>query len=342
MNRRALLKTGGAAMLGVGLGGCRPARAPQVTPTAPVRPRVNLAVPRIAPERVIRTTVGLRPHRDRRLRPSRRQAQRQDPHPQLRSRRRRHVAVVGLRHDRRRSGAAGRDQAGGGHRLRVARPVDGAATAASRIRGDDLRHHRAARHHVQHVAGGLHADHGTRPATSAARRRGTRNSCTAAEMSYRQLQLMAGPRYGVYWIDSYNATDDPNPQPGGGGSTETSSPSICGRAAAATCWAPASIRSRRVRGAHVEPGDRAVDLPRCARPGLPPVRRPDRDPQVRHAARSGVAVRSGHRELHRSRVVLALRRQGARADQGPAHPRGAAARSELPRLRAHARRRQHA
>jgi glycine/D-amino acid oxidase-like deaminating enzyme len=36
----------------------------------------------------------------------------------------------------------------------------------------------------------------------------------AAEISYRQLQLLAGaPGWGVYWIDSYNATDDPAPGP---------------------------------------------------------------------------------------------------------------------------------
>src|SRR5437867_8771112 len=40
----------------------------------------------------------------------------------------------------------------------------------------------------------------------------------AAEISYRQLQLMVSPRYGVYWIDSYNATDDPNQRGGGGDS----------------------------------------------------------------------------------------------------------------------------
>ena len=38
---------------------------------------------------------------------------------------------------------------------------------------------------------------------------------TAAEISYRQLQLLTGPRYGVYWIDSYNATDDPEASPPG-------------------------------------------------------------------------------------------------------------------------------
>jgi D-amino-acid oxidase len=40
----------------------------------------------------------------------------------------------------------------------------------------------------------------------------------AAEISYRQLQLLAGnPGWGVRWLDSYNATDDPNAPLGGGG-----------------------------------------------------------------------------------------------------------------------------
>ena len=40
----------------------------------------------------------------------------------------------------------------------------------------------------------------------------------AADLSYRQLQLLAGaPNWGVYWIDSYNATDDPiEPRPAAG------------------------------------------------------------------------------------------------------------------------------
>ena len=44
----------------------------------------------------------------------------------------------------------------------------------------------------------------------------------AAEISYRQLQLLAGaPGYGVYWIDSYTATEDPNPQPPAEGASGT-------------------------------------------------------------------------------------------------------------------------
>jgi glycine/D-amino acid oxidase-like deaminating enzyme len=39
----------------------------------------------------------------------------------------------------------------------------------------------------------------------------------AAEISYRELQLLVGREYGVYWIDNYNATDDPNPPLAGDG-----------------------------------------------------------------------------------------------------------------------------
>src|SRR5947208_3163588 len=41
----------------------------------------------------------------------------------------------------------------------------------------------------------------------------------AADIAYRQLQLLVGAGYGVYWQDSYSATDDPTRQ-GGGGSNE--------------------------------------------------------------------------------------------------------------------------
>jgi D-amino-acid oxidase len=42
---------------------------------------------------------------------------------------------------------------------------------------------------------------------------GMRNSAKPPYISYRQLQLLAGaPGWGVYWIDSYNANDDPSDQ----------------------------------------------------------------------------------------------------------------------------------
>ena len=36
------------------------------------------------------------------------------------------------------------------------------------------------------------------------------------EISYRELQLMVGRNYGVYWMNAYNATNDPVPGGGGG------------------------------------------------------------------------------------------------------------------------------
>ena len=63
MDRRTLLKTGGLALAGFGLTGCgQSLRAG--TSSAPRRPPVNLAPVNVSWDRVIRTTVGLRPHRD--------------------------------------------------------------------------------------------------------------------------------------------------------------------------------------------------------------------------------------------------------------------------------------
>ncbi|MEE2610269.1 MAG: FAD-dependent oxidoreductase, partial [Acidobacteriota bacterium] len=57
MDRRTLLKTGGMAALGFGIAGC----ATRVL--RPTRPAFTLAPIRASWDRVIRTTVGLRPHR---------------------------------------------------------------------------------------------------------------------------------------------------------------------------------------------------------------------------------------------------------------------------------------
>ncbi len=59
MDRRTLLKVGSMAALGAGLGGCATRKAPQM----PARAPVTLAPVHVAWSRVIRTTVGLRPHR---------------------------------------------------------------------------------------------------------------------------------------------------------------------------------------------------------------------------------------------------------------------------------------
>lgn len=66
MNRRHLLKTGTLGSIGFALGGCatrtpRPAAA--AATSGPPRQRVRLTPLRVAPELIIRSTVGLRPHR---------------------------------------------------------------------------------------------------------------------------------------------------------------------------------------------------------------------------------------------------------------------------------------
>src|SRR5258708_21512241 len=62
MDRRALLKTGSLALAGLGLGAC--ASSDRRSASASRRPAVNLAPVHAAWDRVLRTTVGLRPHRD--------------------------------------------------------------------------------------------------------------------------------------------------------------------------------------------------------------------------------------------------------------------------------------
>lgn len=62
MNRRSVLKTGGLAALGLAFGGCA-ARGGAGVSAAPKRPMVWLPPVDVAWDRIIRTTVGLRPHR---------------------------------------------------------------------------------------------------------------------------------------------------------------------------------------------------------------------------------------------------------------------------------------
>lgn len=62
MHRRAFLRTGGTAALGVAIGGCAGGmRAPGATARRRMR---TLVPPDVSMDRIIRTTVGLRPHRD--------------------------------------------------------------------------------------------------------------------------------------------------------------------------------------------------------------------------------------------------------------------------------------
>jgi D-amino-acid oxidase len=62
VNRRDLLRLGGMAALGLSVEACAPKAAKAVI-TAPKRPPIRLAPVNISYDRIIRTTIGLRPHR---------------------------------------------------------------------------------------------------------------------------------------------------------------------------------------------------------------------------------------------------------------------------------------
>ena len=65
MHRRGFIQTGGSAALGLAVGGCASRIAPPAAPAGARRRRlVNLAPVDCSMDRIIRTTVGLRPHRD--------------------------------------------------------------------------------------------------------------------------------------------------------------------------------------------------------------------------------------------------------------------------------------
>jgi glycine/D-amino acid oxidase-like deaminating enzyme len=224
MQRRELLHAAGVAAIGI-TSGCAVRKPPvAVTPPPPVpaspttaaaaRPVPNLALPRISWDRVIRTTIGLRPHRDSGfvLRP-----EKFDEKTVI------HnygfggagmslawgcglmAAEMALEHGMpadglRRAAVLGCGSPG----LTAARQLQRRGFAvtiyAASIPPDTTSNMSSAG--FTPTAGLVEADRRT-PAWDAQFRR-------AAELSYHQLQLLAGaPGYGVYWIDSYNATDDP-------------------------------------------------------------------------------------------------------------------------------------
>ena len=212
MDRRTLLKTGGLALAGFGLSGCGGATR-SVASSAPRRPPVNLVPPTVSWDRVLRTTVGLRPHRDSGF------VLRADK-----------LDAKTLIHD---YGFAGAGmslswgcgsmvgdiaQQTGERRAAVIGCGAPGLTAARQLqrRGFDVTIYAMT---VPPDTTSNMSLAGFTPTTALVENTSRTPQWDAqfrqaAELSYRQLQLMVSPNYGVYWIDTYNATDDPNRRPG--------------------------------------------------------------------------------------------------------------------------------
>ena len=216
MDRRTFLTRGGVALAGYAISGCATTGASRGGPVAAPRPPISLAPFHPSFDRVIRTTVGLRPHRDSGF--------------VLRAEK---LDAKTLIHNYGHGGTgmslawgcgvmvAEFAQATGERRAAVIGCGSPGLTAARQLqrRGFDVTIYAAT---VPPDTTSNMSLAGFTPTTALiARDKRTpawdAQFVRAAEISYRQLQLMVGGGYGVYWMDNYNATDNPAPGQGGGG-----------------------------------------------------------------------------------------------------------------------------
>ncbi len=217
MNRRTFVRFGGMAAVGFGLEGCAPKSAPSVTPSSQPHntPRV-LPLVHASWDRVIRTTIGLRPHRDSGflLKADKLDAK---------------TVIHNFGH-----GGSGMSISWGTASMAVdfamQQPERRAAvlgcgvvglTTARELqrRGFDVTIYAATvppdTTSNMSLAGftptsGLVQNDRRTPEWDAQFRQ-------AVQIAYRRLQLLVGPKYGVTWINQYALTDDLDQQGGGGG-----------------------------------------------------------------------------------------------------------------------------
>jgi len=218
MDRRSLLTRGGLALAGWGIGCATsstsaPSRSGTQRPKS-ARPAINLAPVRASWDRVLRTTVGLRPHRDSGF--------------VLRAEK---LDSKTLIHNYGHAGAGMSLAWGCGVLVAEFAQETGERRAAVLGCGSpgltSARQLQRRGYAVTIYAASVPPDTtsnmslaGFTPTTALVNNnRRTpewdRQFLRAAELSYRELQLMVGRKYGVYWMDAYNATD--NPQGGRGG-----------------------------------------------------------------------------------------------------------------------------
>ena len=217
MNRRTFLTTSGMAAMAFGAGACAPKTRPNLTP--PRRSPIALPPVLASWDRVIRTTVGLRPHRDSGF------VLRADKLDDK-------LLVHNYGH-----GGAGMSLAWGTglmaaefateHQARQAAVIGCGSvglTCARQLqrRGFDVTIYAAAvpPNVTSNMslagftpASGLVENSRRTPEWDAQYRR-------ASQIAYRQLQLLAGPHFGVSWLDNYSLTDDLASAGGRGGTPD--------------------------------------------------------------------------------------------------------------------------
>lgn len=207
MDRRTLLKTGSLAALGLGFGGCAARSGVEVAPSSQL---VNLPPVRASWDRVIRTTVGLRPYRPSGF--------------VLKAEKFGAKTVIhnyghgGSGHSLAwGTGSLAADLAieHGDRRVAVLGCGTVGLTAARQLqrRGFDVTIYTDK---TPPYTTSNKAWAGFTPTSSLVSARGRTPAWEAqfrqaAEISYRQLQLMVGPRYGVSWIDDYGMMDSAAP-----------------------------------------------------------------------------------------------------------------------------------
>lgn len=209
MDRRSVLKSGGLAVLGFGLGGC----ATRTARTTTARPRRMLNLPAVHAswDRVIRTTVGLRPHR-----PSGfvLKAERLDGKIVVHNYGHggsgmslswgtgQMAAEMALAHADRRAAVIGCGAVGLTAARQLQRRGFDVTIYAMTVPPDTTSNMSLAG--FTPTSGLIEPDRHT-PEWDAQFRR-------AAEIAYPQLQLLAGRQYGISWIDNYSLTDEPRVQ----------------------------------------------------------------------------------------------------------------------------------
>jgi D-amino-acid oxidase len=216
MNRRTFLERSGLALAGFGLSGCATTGLRRDSAAGSRRAPIRLAPVRASWDRVIRTTVGLRPHRDSGF------VLRAEP-----------LDAKTIIHNYGHAGAgmslgwgcgvmvAEMAQETGQRRVAVLGCGSPGLTTARQLqrRGFDVTIYAMTVPPDTTSNMSLAGFTPTTALVSNERRTPAWDAqfVRAAEISYRQLQLMVSQNYGVYWIDSYNATDNPAPGQGGGG-----------------------------------------------------------------------------------------------------------------------------